>query len=329
MPSVQTKFSVGLFVILGMTTVIVFVLWLGMSQYLKEGRHYVAFFDESVQGLKKDSAIKYRGVEIGRVESIRVAEDGKLIRILFNLDESLVDHDKMIAQIKSIGITGIMFVELERMKKGDISLSPKISFATKYPVIATRASDMKQLLTGVYDILHTIKQIDFKGIADRIIETLDNANQTFEDAEIKKVSESIQKTLLQSQTILENKKWEEIALNIQQASYNLNGLIENADSTVSRLDGSLQEHNKKLSNTFDEFNHAAENASELLNNGNALITDAQSRVSGIDQKLSETLNALEATSKNMNLLIQQLADQPSSLLFSSPPPVKPIEAEKN
>jgi phospholipid/cholesterol/gamma-HCH transport system substrate-binding protein len=329
MPSVRTKFSVGLFVILGMTTVIVFVLWLGMSQYLKEGRHYVAFFDESVQGLKKDSAIKYRGVEIGRVESIRVAQDGKLIRILFNLDEPLIDHDKMIAQIKSIGITGIMFVELERMKQGENLLSPKLLFETKYPVIATRASDMKQLLTGVYDILDTIKQIDFKGIADRIIETLDNANKTFEDAEVKKVSESIQKTLLQTQAILENKKWGQIAQNIQQASHNLNGLIENADSTVKRFDGSLQEHNKKLSNTFDEFNRASENASELLQNGNALINDAHSRVARIDQELLETLNALEATSKNMNLLIQQLADQPSALLFSSPPPSRPIEAEKN
>ena len=37
MPSVGTKFSVGLFVVIGMAMVIVFVLWLGMSQYFKEG----------------------------------------------------------------------------------------------------------------------------------------------------------------------------------------------------------------------------------------------------------------------------------------------------
>jgi phospholipid/cholesterol/gamma-HCH transport system substrate-binding protein len=329
MPSVRTKFSVGLFVILGMTTVIVFVLWLGMSQYLKEGRHYVAFFDESVQGLKKDSAIKYRGVAIGRVESIRVAEDGKLIRILFNLDEPLKNHDKMIAKIKSIGITGIMFVELERMETGDILLSPKILFKTKYPVIATRSSDMKQLLTDIYDILDTFKQIDFKGIADRIIETLDNANQTFEDAEVKQISENIQKTLLQSQAILKNEKWEEIAQNIHQASNNINLLIKNADSTVSHVDGSFIKHNKKLSKAIDEFNHAAENASELLQNGTVLISDTHSSVSRIDQKLLETLNALETTSINMNKLIQQLADQPSMLLFSSPPPPKSIETEKD
>ena len=328
MPSVRTKFSVGLFVILGMTTVIIFVLWLGMSQYLKEGRHYVAFFDESVQGLKRDSAVKYRGVAIGQVESIRVAEDGQLIRIQFNLDEPLHDHDKMVAWIKSIGITGIMFVELERMRKEDIALSPKITFETKYPVIATRPSDMKQLLTDIYDILNKIKQIDVKGISNRIIETLDNANQTFEDAEVKKVSENIQKTLVRSQEILEKKEWDQITQNILLASNNLNALIKNAGTTINRIDGSLKNHNKKLSNTIDKFNTAAENASKMLQNGNALITDAHSRVNRVDQELLETLNALKTTSMNLNQLVQQLIDQPSILLFSSPPSPKPIEPEK-
>jgi len=329
MPSVRIKFSVGLFVILGMTAVIVIVLWLGMSQYLKEGRHYVAFFDESVQGLKKDSAVKYRGVSIGRVESIRVAEDGKLIRILFNLDEPLHDHDKMISQIKSIGITGIMFVELERMEKGDILLSPKLTFETKYPVIATRPSELKRLLTDIYDILNNIKRIDIKGISDRIIGTLDTANQAFKDAEIKKISENIQKTLAQSQAILENKKWDQIAQNIHQASDSLNLFIENAGLTLNRVDGSLKNHNKKLSKTLEEFNSAAESASALLQNGNTLISDTHSRVSRIDHELLETLNALEAASMNMNHLIQQLVDQPSALLFSSPPVPRQIESENN
>ena len=329
MPSVRTKFSVGLFVIIGLTTIIVFVLWLGMSQYFKEGRHYVAFFDESVQGLKNDSAVKYRGVSIGRVENIRVAEDGKLIRILFNLDKPLIDHDKMIAQIKSIGITGIMFVELERMKPGDLSLSPKITFETKYPVIATRPSDMKQMLTDIYEILNTIKQVDIKGIADRIIETLDNANQTFADAEVKKISENIQKTLERSQQILNTRKWAQITDNIYQASENMPIVIENAGSTINRLDSSLKSHNQKLTTTIDQLNHAATNATEVLQNGNALVSDARTAVSRIDRQLLETLNSLESATRNMNQLIQQLTDQPSALLFSSPPPPKPIDAEAN
>lgn len=325
MPSIRTKFSVGLFVILGMTIVIVSVLWLGMSQYFKEGRHYVAFFDESVQGLKKDSAVKYRGVEIGLVENIRVAPDGKLIRILFNLDEPLKDSDKMVAQIKSIGITGIMFVELERMKPADHLRTPKLTFEPEFPVIATKPSEMKQLLTDIYAILNKINQIDVKGISNKIIQTLDNANQTFEDAQVKKVSENIQETLVRTHKILNPDEWIQIRKNIYQASKDLNHLIASSGAMVARIDRSLKKHNKNLANSLDGFKTAAANASTLLQTGTGFINDTQSKVSNLDEKLIETLNSLEAASKSMNSLIQQIMDQPSMLLFSSPPEPKPIE----
>lgn len=326
MPSIRTKFSVGLFVILGMTVVVVSALWLGMSQYFKEGRHYVAFFDESVHGLKKDSAIKYRGVGIGMVESIRVAPDGKLIRILFNLDEPLKNSDKMVAQIKSIGITGIMFVELERMKPGDYLRTPKLTFEPEFPVIATKPSEIKQLLTDIYAILNKINQIDVKGISNKIIQTLDNANQTFEDAQVKKVSENIQETLVRSHKILDPDEWIQIRKNIYQASKDLNQLIASSRETVAHIDASLKMHNKNLTSSLDGFKTAAANASTLLQSGSGLINDTRSQISTLDEKLIETLNSLEAASKSLNSLIQKIMDQPSMLLFSSPPAPKPIEA---
>lgn len=325
MPSFRTKFSVGLFVIIGMTSIIVFFLWLGMSQYFREGRYYVAFFDESVQGLKKDSAVKYRGVSIGRVESIRVAEDGKLIRILLNLDDPLVNYDKMFAQIKSIGITGIMFVELDRREKDDTTPTPEITFETKHPVIATHPSDMKQLLTDVYEILNSIKQIDIKGISDGVARTLDNVNQTLADAQVKKVSENLQKVLARSQEILEKEKWNIITKNLYEASEKLPVLIGQAGSTINRIDASLKSHNQKLSATIDKFNLAAGTAEDLLQSSDALVSDAHSRVSRIDRELLETLNALEFAATNINQLIQQIMDQPSALLFSSPPVPKFVE----
>ena len=82
MASTKTQFSVGLFVIVGLTIATIAILWLGMSHYFEKGRYYVSYFDESVQGLDKDSPVKYRGVPIGRVENVGVAPDGTLIQII-------------------------------------------------------------------------------------------------------------------------------------------------------------------------------------------------------------------------------------------------------
>jgi hypothetical protein len=71
----------------------------------------VTYFDESVQGLDKDSPVKYRGVSIGRVENINVAPDAALIQVVLKIESGLESGiDDIVARLKSVGITGIMFV---------------------------------------------------------------------------------------------------------------------------------------------------------------------------------------------------------------------------
>ena len=77
---------VGFFVAIGFTLAILVFIWLGMSRFLQKGRFYVTYFDESVQGLDVDSPVKYRGVFIGRVESIGVAPDSKLIKVVLKIE---------------------------------------------------------------------------------------------------------------------------------------------------------------------------------------------------------------------------------------------------
>jgi len=81
-----SKFMIGLFVTFGVLIGMVAVVWLGASKYFEKGKTYVTFFDESVQGLQVDSAVKYRGVEVGRVEAIRVAPDNRLIEVVIKVD---------------------------------------------------------------------------------------------------------------------------------------------------------------------------------------------------------------------------------------------------
>jgi len=325
MPSTGTKFSVGLFVITGLGMVIVFVLWLGMARHFKEGRKYEVYFDESVQGLNKDSAVKYQGVGIGRVESIGVAPDGKLVGIVLNLDEPLKESDTMVAQLKSVGITGIMFIELTRKIEGEIIKQPKIAFETKHPVIATKRSEIRQLLTDINEILDRLKQIDIKNISNLIVATLDNANQTIKDTEVKKVSQNLQEVLGKSRDLMDSEEWNETLKNIHQASMNLNQLIDATGNTLSLIDQAMQQHNQSLTNILQEVQSAAQKSNTLIQNGNSLIQDSRLHLSNIDHELLKSLKLLESTSKNMNRLLLQVNEQPSLLLFSEPPPQKTIK----
>jgi len=136
-----------------------------------KGFLYATYFDESVQGLQVDSAIKYRGVEIGKVQSIGVAPDYRLIEVIMKIDLENFLQKKIIATLKTAGITGIVFIELDQIKPDDLSASPKIDFDSRYPVIPSRKSGIGRFLDEAGTIMQNVKSIDIKGISDQLKNT--------------------------------------------------------------------------------------------------------------------------------------------------------------
>lgn len=322
MPSFRTQFSVGLFVVAGMAVVVVFILWLGLVQYFAEGRKYTAFFDESVQGLQKDSAVKYRGVDIGRVDSIQVAPDGRLVQIVLDLREPLKNKDEIYAQIKSVGITGIMFVELERIPEGASIEPPEFGFEPKHPVIATKPSEIKQLITDLYAIVAEIGKIDFSRLADNAAATLENVNQTLSEARITEISERARKTLASAEELIAPEKWGPIRENVERSTRRLDRLIGKTGDSIDDAARSLSAQNRRLTESMEKFQNAVENADRMMAQGSLLIENTDRRMARIHQQVNSALLHLESVSGNLNRLLDDLAAQPSRLFFSDPPPAR-------
>jgi len=186
MASIKTKFRVGLFVIIGLGVAAIAVIWLGMSHYFEKGQYYISYFDESVQGLDKDSPVKYRGVSIGRVENIGVAPDAKLIQVVMKIEAGLKNREQLVAQLKSVGITGIMFIGMDQKAGDEPDLSPKVSVPSKYPVVGTKPSGIKTFVESISDLLKQLKGFDTEGISENFKAALDTINQAVEDAKVEK-----------------------------------------------------------------------------------------------------------------------------------------------
>ncbi len=315
MTSIKTKFAVGLFVIIGLSVSFISILWLGMSHYFEKGQHYVAFFDESVQGLDKDSPVKYRGVSIGRVKNISVAPDSTMIEVTLKMETEFRPADELIAQLKSVGITGIMFVELDRKKKSDraISLQPELSF--EYPVIATKPSEIKQLIGGISDVLKQINTLDISGIASGIKSTLDEIKLAVANFRMEELSSSIQESL---------DTWDRALISVDKAATSFNTLSANTDKMISV-------NEKELSNAIAGFNQSMKNASQLAGEGAELIKNTDSNISKLMLRLIVSLQHIEKASENLSKSLEVIADQPSQLLFGEPLPsrkVEPIETKQ-
>ncbi|HPM69422.1 MAG TPA: MlaD family protein [Smithellaceae bacterium] len=171
MASRASKFLIGLFVIIGSVMAAITIIWVGAADFFTKGSVYVTYFDESVQGLQVDSAVKYRGVDVGKVQSIKVAPDGRLIEVAMKVDLSTELQSRVEAQLRTAGITGIVFIELDQIRDSEKSSALEINFEPDYPVIPSRRSEISRFLEDTNEIMESIKAIDFKGLSDQLKET--------------------------------------------------------------------------------------------------------------------------------------------------------------
>lgn len=311
MDSQKTKFTVGLFVACGIGIALVAVIWLGMSKIFEKGEFYAAYFNESVQGLDKDSPVKYRGVSIGRVERIEVAPDSKLIEVVLKIEGIDKLEKDMVAQLKSVGITGSMFVEIDRMKEGEPDLSPEFSFPTEYPVVSSKPSEISQILKGIDDVLKKIKSVDLEGIADRVKLNLDDLRQAIADADVKGLSGRLKSNLDDLNQAIAD-------ADVKRVSKSITTLLERADRILVKNEETINKNLVELTKTL-------ENARGFFGKGSLLVSKVDDSYSYLERQLLIIAQNLEKASENLDRLTELLADQPSQLIFGEPPQPRKLE----
>jgi phospholipid/cholesterol/gamma-HCH transport system substrate-binding protein len=297
-----------------------------MSHYLQEGQYYVTYFNESVQGLEKDSTVKYRGVPIGRIESIEVAPDGKLIQVILKIESGQKLDKDIVAQLKLVGITGSIFVELDQRAEGQPDQSPPLHFPSEYQIVASKPSEIRELLQGVDDLLNQLNSLDIGGISEKVQLSLDNINRKVSEANIRGISEYLESSLARIDQVLNDQRLDSFLTSMDEAGNSINVLMARIDRSLNQFDSALEgiegivtEEKESIKRGIEDFRKAMENASALFVNGSHLVRETDESLSYIMENISSTLQNLERASENMNELIERVAEQPSLLLFSEPP----------
>lgn len=301
-----SRFLVGLFVIAGILLGIGIIVWIGASRYFQKGATYVTFFDESVQGLQVDSSVKYRGVDVGRVERIGVAPDYKLVEVVMKVDLEGDLQQNTVAQLKTAGITGIVFIELDRKKPDEPDRSPRIEFAAEYPIIPSRPSELRQILSGVDDIIQNIKQIDLKGLSGQL-------------TAVGKATERI----------LAGRQMNHIMTNLESTTAGMDRTVARIDKLIAegRIEGvlddaraSLVEAKSLLGGMRDEIRSMK--LAETSEKANRVVESIDSRSRAITTELRVTSENLQQASETLQKLLDRLNTTPSDLIFSAPPAVR-------
>jgi phospholipid/cholesterol/gamma-HCH transport system substrate-binding protein len=297
------KFEVGVFVIVATIIAIATVIWLGASRFFEETQHFVTYFAESVQGLDPGSAVKYRGVPAGRVDTISIAPDGELIEVRMDIDvkaaKALKRDRTLRAALELSGITGLRYIEIDRRSGDALNQAPRLSFKPPAEVIPSSRSSFKAIQNALEDVYDRVMQLDLGGISSDLRSTLQATNQVLRDERVDALLTNLKTTSQSASTLAKN-------LETMTAGVKLEPAVQNATQATAEA--------KAL---FEEFRTGTtgQQLGEAIAQVNRLAQSAQQFVVG----LQYSLERLDRTVGTLQGLTEEVRNQPSLLLFSAPP----------
>ncbi len=305
MPKKKTsKMIIGIFVTVGVVIGVCAIVWLGASKYFEAGVPYVTYFDESVQGLNPDSSVKYRGVNIGRVEKIRIAPDNILVEVIMKLNIKDGLGEDVRAELKSAGLTGIMFIDLDQREKGDAFQSPQIKFTPPYPVIQSRPSKTKQIISSIDILVGKANELNFKDISDRFI--------------------AVEKSM---EDILTGNKTKNILNNLESATTHFDRTLQQVDKLFKdgKVDGVLADMKGAATEARTLVNGIKEEIrtmklAETAGHANRMVEGLEKNTQKIALDIKTASEKLRQASENLDALIERLNTNPSDIIFHTPPP---------
>jgi len=285
---------VGLFVLLFGIGLVGFSFWLAKYGLQQKYDLYKIYMYESVAGLSKDSVVKLRGVDIGRVKEIRIdPEHVERVEILLNIKQGIPIKEDMIAHTSLVGVTGLLNIEIEGGSNEAKTLKPTEEYI---PVIKSSSSwfdaTKKDIGTLTVRLVNLLEQTD-KLLSDENIETL---SRILKNTEVL----SAKGSLLLDET-------NSTVVAFKTAVENLNNDAGVITQVFTKLGNETIPAVKKLRETTQNFNRMTLKVEKSLDRGDYDI-----------KKIFEPLLVdMEILSEQVNALAKEFKESPGDLLFKS------------
>ncbi|MGH8209482.1 MAG: MlaD family protein [Steroidobacteraceae bacterium] len=150
--------AVGAFVLLVTLVGALFVYWYTDAREHRNYNRYEVYFDGTVSGLERGSAVRYLGVGVGRVVDLRIdPRDSSRVMVLVDIDASTPISDMTVAELSLQGVTGLLYIDLLR-RRTDRPALPLVP-SLKYPVIRASPSRLEAFLQSLPDLVTSAGEI--------------------------------------------------------------------------------------------------------------------------------------------------------------------------
>ncbi len=285
---------VGIFVLIFGTGLVLFFFWLAKYGIQQEYTTYKLYMKESIAGLSKDSIVKLRGVDVGRVSEIRIDPNNvERVEVILQIKEGTPIKEDMVAHTQMLGITGLLSIEIDG---GTNAAKPLKAPDGEIPVIPTTSSWLNKTTEGLGDLSANLSKLLER--SERLLsdKNIDNFSKTL--ANVEKITARGEE--LEDKTLDSMKKFDERLVeynaSIAQLSKDFSEIKEVSVPAIS-----------KLYQTTRNFNRLTLKVEKSLDRGDYDLKTI------LDPMMVE-INML---SEQVNDIAQEFKQSPSDIFFKS------------
>jgi len=282
-------FKLGLFVLSGVAIVLGGLLWIGAAHFFERTKSYVTFFDQSVRGLSPGTSIDHLGIQIGRVSSLSLSQDGRLVRVVMKINPAFkVKADEAI-EIKMAGITGGHYLAIVKAPQNLEQVTPKISFPTQYPLIPSARGTITQIEDALENVLTKLQSIHAQKFLASWAEVAQNLS-----------------TILSKKNV--EKDIDETLNNVKEASAAVKTLLTgiNRPETIKEVDAAIADFSAAASDARKAAGSASRQIEAIPPHSLASIAERMDKAA---KETEQAVTSLSSQADQVMSLIQQSAHQ--------------------
>lgn len=288
MSQVTTEAKVGIFVVIGVVILTYMTLTIGQYKFGKEKGYTIQVRLQSATGVDLKSPVKIAGVEVGKVEDIRL--DDHKAKLILRIDDGVKIPEDSEVVVRGTGLMGEKHIEIipgspqaRRLKSGEELVK------------STPPTDMDQLFSQLSDVI-----TDIKGVTSSLNKVLggDEGRESLKAIidNIRGISENL------NMAFTENKLGRMID-NFEAFSQDMREISSQNRDALSQTIANLEEFSKVLKDRTPEISDslklAADNLSDILKENRGNLKDTVENIKTASSKLQDTLDSITNVSKKI------------------------------
>ena len=283
----------GVFVVVVTALLALLALWLTRDNV--ERHLYEMSTSQTISGLQPQAAVRFRGVPVGKVESIGFDEKVKgNVLIVVSIDRAAPVTQSTFAAVASQGVTGLGFIQLDDNGESTQRLTPNDDDPPRIPL---QPSTLDKLLKQSQTIFIQAEQATAR------------LNQVLSD---------------------ENQKAVNVAVTqLADAAGSINRVAKALEPTVAALPALTRDSSATLLAVKNASNQVAATAGrlnakdgaldKLTQGGTALAASVETFSAATLPKLSEVADETARTMRQLRRTVSGVDDNPQSLIFGNGP----------